>query len=314
MKANLGSTLVQLQTSNSTGFRRYSEIFQTFIEEFFPQASAPRVLVFGCSSGQELQTIRYFWPSAQIDGCDIDEEVLKKARQTCPDANVFASTEDALLLRGPYDLICANSVFCRHPLPTQHEVGQAFPFSIFEYYTDLLAKLLRANGHLMMYNCNYFFHDTTVYKEFTPIVLSRLWSAGFVPRLDCGGEIVARPHVLEGKLRRYTVTPRALPTHRSSLAQAVFRKSPQGAVPVVISSGARLRPTPELDMDLPPLTDTAPTYRPHYTIRVDAERNRRRVETWVTNVETAAWRFHGSTEETLPSIEYLTPADIGSGV
>ena len=83
---------------------RYDNIYRS-VYHYNLVPKNPRVLVFGCSTGQEIKTIRTIWPLAEIIGCDIDTDALEKAKQIDPYAKFFISTDKDLKNAGNFDLV-----------------------------------------------------------------------------------------------------------------------------------------------------------------------------------------------------------------
>src|SRR4051794_27615770 len=76
------------------------------------------VLSFGCSIGDELASLKTLFPNARISGCDINPLALEVSQRTMGSfADVFHSSDEAILERGPYHLICAFSALCINPSP-----------------------------------------------------------------------------------------------------------------------------------------------------------------------------------------------------
>jgi hypothetical protein len=196
----------QFQISNSTGFMRYKNIYHSIYRyNLIPQS--PRVLVFGCSSGQELKTIRAVWPSAKISGCDIDTAILEKAQQMAPYAELFLSTDENLHKSGTFDLVCCNSVLCRHPLPSADQIPSELPLTDV---SQILAKLLlriKIGGYLMAYNMNYLMSDCEVKNDLLPTSVVRSWNNSFVPRLSREGKITAYPDMEDREVQSYRLVP-----------------------------------------------------------------------------------------------------------
>jgi 2-polyprenyl-3-methyl-5-hydroxy-6-metoxy-1,4-benzoquinol methylase len=79
------STGEKLQTSNQTKKNRFPIIYKR-VKEILPDAR--RILSFGCSSGEEVFSLREHFPEAEIVGYDIDEWPVKNARRK----NKFSNT------------------------------------------------------------------------------------------------------------------------------------------------------------------------------------------------------------------------------
>ena len=288
----------QFQVSHATSFMRYRE-FYSRISTGLVTGRAPRILVFGCSSGEELRTVNHYWPEAQVCGCDIDEAILDTARARAPFADVFFSDEAAIRDRGPFDLVAANSVLCRHPFPQGDYAGQ-LPFSMFEHYVEFLVSVLAPGGCLFLYNTNYFVDDLDIHADLTPIAVAEAWSGAFVPRVDPTGAMVARPNVLDQVLHRYVLTDDLDPWTR--MRTALFRK---GAGPL-LSLGDRVALPPQTlmpDAHLLPQPTHARAFEPaHLDVTTSAGTLR---TVFVHNPLSSAWELHGT--------HLLDPADAHGG-
>jgi hypothetical protein len=104
---------VQHQTNNKTFVGRYWTE-HGLLRRYFPHDRRLSVLSFGCSTGEELMTLRALFPGAALFGCDVDWHSLQAARALVGDAaTFFESHDDAVLDHGPYDAIVCNSVLMR---------------------------------------------------------------------------------------------------------------------------------------------------------------------------------------------------------
>ncbi len=211
---------------------RYAE-FYTALRDHTAMPKNPRVLVFGCSTGLELQTVQTFWPAAEIFGCDIEQEVLDQAANNAPGSTVFMSTDEVIREHGPFDLVCANSVLCRNPFP-DGDYTEALPFTLFERFVNLLVDVLRPNGYLMAYNTNYFIQDLDIAMDLAPINVSTSWNNSFIPRVSSDGQLVALPVRVEKKLLSYRVTEKLASLDR--MTAAIFSKQQGRARTITVST------------------------------------------------------------------------------
>ena len=67
--------IIQHQTHNTTEKNRYPKIFN-FISKNY---KFNNILSFGCSSGEECQTLSTYFKYSNIIGIDSNEEILNKA-------------------------------------------------------------------------------------------------------------------------------------------------------------------------------------------------------------------------------------------
>jgi trans-aconitate methyltransferase len=149
----------QIQVSISTAYMREPELLQaarTYLEGRFPELN---ILSFGCSIGDELDSLKTIFPDAHVRGCDINPLALEVAtRTTAGFAEVFYSDDDAITQRAPYHLICAFSSLCINPSPP--DLPERYPFSRFESVIDLFVRSLAPGGMLALFNTSYILGDT----------------------------------------------------------------------------------------------------------------------------------------------------------
>jgi SAM-dependent methyltransferase len=289
-------TSFKFQISKVTAPMRYASFYSALRDDLaFPER--PRVLVFGCSTGEEIGTVYHFWPEAEVFACDIDQDVMAKARSSYREATIFFSSEEHLSRLPELDLICANSVFCRHPLPDT-DIRTIMPFAEFDRYCTLLSSRLKEGGYLLMYNTNYFFQHADVSSHFSPVNVSRSWTAGFVPRLGLDGKVAAQPVLKGSVIQKYLVSSVEQVPSRIWLSSALFKKTDPGEQPVieVFSGIGPLGSTPNLERpDLPQLTIQPLTYEPRdFATRASIDGTAYRLtQTYVSDFVARAWVLHG---------------------
>ena len=128
-----------------------------------------KILVFGCSTGEEAMTVALLFPESIIVGVDVDEETLGTARQLALDSSVsdrtffFNSLVYPIHLLGKYDIIFSNSVLCN--FPTKPNNG-GYTFDIFESTVTILHRVLQPGGAWCAVNTNYRLLDTAVGAKF----------------------------------------------------------------------------------------------------------------------------------------------------
>jgi SAM-dependent methyltransferase len=291
----------RFQISNITEFLRYRQFFET-IRFDIGIGSAPKVLIVGCSTGEELRTVYHFWPEATVSACDVQEDMLVETRRRFPNADVFPSVPAEIERRPLFDLICANSVFCRNPLP-DGPVAEILPFSMVDEYVSMLTSRLAEKAILMLYNTNYFVQDMSSYEHLTGITSSRSWTGAFVPRLTPTGEVCADPVLLDNEIARYVIRPDRAPADITHLSCALFRKGRRGGNAVLnVNSGAQpisCRPVLTGPIRFPEIADFSTVYMPYFrTVRCSVEGMcHSSTETYVTDFVHGGWTLHGVTSE-----------------
>ncbi|QUS55950.1 class I SAM-dependent methyltransferase [Pseudovibrio brasiliensis] len=156
--------LLQAQTHNSTFIFRDKPVYKTATVAM-TGIQNPKILSFGCSVGDEIATIKAFFPDSEVFACDIDEYVLGVAQKSAGHmATVFKSNVENIETHGPFDLIIASAVLCRNPA---NQVVEKFPFSQFHEMVSILDDQLASNGLLIITNASYRFADTAVAERYS---------------------------------------------------------------------------------------------------------------------------------------------------
>jgi hypothetical protein len=150
-------------------------------------STPPRILSFGCSTGDEMTTIATYFPDAEIQGCDIDLEIAQ-GRDDLP-GPVYFSTPEAIAENGPYDIVFAHSVLCLHPF--EAPVPGEFPFADFEKLVRSLHDNLNDQGLLCLYNLSYLFRDLPFADQYRVVQGDRASENGYVPKWSSDGRKIS---------------------------------------------------------------------------------------------------------------------------
>jgi SAM-dependent methyltransferase len=78
--ARLGMAKGTFQIDTTTGTNRYPEIF-SFVQSALGADCRGRILSFGCASGEEVATLRGYFPKAKIKGVDINPGNIARCRR-----------------------------------------------------------------------------------------------------------------------------------------------------------------------------------------------------------------------------------------
>lgn len=135
-----------LQTSTGTEENRYVEIFDE-ASRVYPEAK--EILSYGCSSGEELESLSRRWPNAAITGVEILDTVRQAASERFPQHRIVHPHR---LGAERFDMITAMSVLCRWP-----EVNGPLPFPLFQDTAQLIDQHLKPGGLLIVFNTTYDF-------------------------------------------------------------------------------------------------------------------------------------------------------------
>lgn len=183
----------QHQLTSTTGTNRYPELFEEVRKNMFEKAAQKiSILSFGCSTGEECFSLRRYFNNALIIGTDINKSNLAKAEKNNADENIrfIFSTPENIIRQVPYEIIFCLSVLCRWEDTRYVENCSAlYPFEKFESTVAMLSNLLAPGGLLVIYNSNFAFEDTTVYKadQYSIIRTPSVPDSGFVYKFnkDC---------------------------------------------------------------------------------------------------------------------------------
>jgi 2-polyprenyl-3-methyl-5-hydroxy-6-metoxy-1,4-benzoquinol methylase len=136
-----------------------------------------RIMSFGCSRGDEVLTLRKYFPSAAIRGIDIDarniERCLARARsEEWPGATfaVAATTENERT--ESYDAIFCLAVLCHGDL-TAGGAQRCDPLLYFEDFQRMVAdfaRCLKPRGLLLLQTTNFRFCDTAAARDFDAVL------------------------------------------------------------------------------------------------------------------------------------------------
>jgi SAM-dependent methyltransferase len=139
------------------------------------------VLSFGCSTGEEVATLKALNPLWTVHGADVSPTALAQARLKDPNG---VYVQDARLLPpASYDVIFCMSVLCRYP------AEGIFSFQTFKAALLSIFKLLKPNGLLVLYNAQYDVNETKL--KLLPLECQRiLGGSGFVPKYRPNGDLI----------------------------------------------------------------------------------------------------------------------------
>jgi len=165
------------QISNLTQYNRYPEIFNA-CKSLLTACKHPRILSFGCSTGEEISTLRDYFPSADLTGVDINPWNLKQCfkrlqQHHCSDTHMrFGPSEPAFLAsQAPFDAIFCMAVLQRtanRDLATQ-ESSNIYPFASFDRQLQELDRYLAVGGILVIASSDYRFSDARIASRYEAI-------------------------------------------------------------------------------------------------------------------------------------------------
>ena len=223
-----------LQRIITTASNRYPGVFRTVRSEISTHHGPAlgegrlRILSFGCSLGTEVLTLRAYFPDAMIFGCDVDSNALQSAvKNTREDScRLFVSTPDAIAANGPYDLICAMSVFCQYPASKKvPNLESLYPFSLFEKLAGNLIENLADGGILCIMNSNHLFRDLAAADGFDRVRSPLIAGNGFIDKFDSNGRRLTTSF---GNKSCYSHRKESGEITDDDLRDSIFKKAPAG--------------------------------------------------------------------------------------
>lgn len=161
------------QTTPATYPNRFPEIFRT-CQDYFKGQENLHILSFGCSTGEEVVTLRCYFPNARITGAEINCHCLKQCQRLKLDEQMqfIYSSPQLLLQHGPYDAIFCMAVFQRTPeLVMERQIrnlSRIYPFEKFQRQVRELDGYLKPGGLLVIHYSQYAFQDTDIAKNYRP--------------------------------------------------------------------------------------------------------------------------------------------------
>lgn len=162
---------------------RYPDLFDA-ARQYFGAAEGLKLLSFGCSSGEEVFTLRTYFPGAHILGVDINARniAISKKRNTDPGIEFFATGKHDFSDRAPFDAIFCLAVLQRSELREPGALNSAsiYPFSKFDAQLQVLDTCLRPGGLMVIDLCSYRFVDASIVSRYRALEGSGVWRKRFV--------------------------------------------------------------------------------------------------------------------------------------
>ena len=160
------------QPFGETSPNRYPEIFR-FARDQIGDSATHRILSFGCATGEEVFSLRSYFPLAMIRGVDINPRSITSARKrlnAVGDSRIsFDVADSAAGESGPYDAIFCMAVFRHGGLGAsgiENRCDQLIRFADFERTVGGIAQCIKPGGLLFIANSNFRFSDTAASKDF----------------------------------------------------------------------------------------------------------------------------------------------------
>jgi SAM-dependent methyltransferase len=202
------------QIVGTTAPNRYPFLFQA-LADFLTDQPAPRILSFGCSTGEELLALNSYVPAATLVGIDLNARAIRLARQRLRGIeNVRLECRASAQDEPPahYDAVLALAVFQRSAL--SHERPEiATPHLSFERVEAAWAGLdrcLKPGGILIIHHSHFRFSDSALYPRYQPL-LSVVPRPNELPDYDADDHLVIGPKYREIMFRKIRESDAAHP-------------------------------------------------------------------------------------------------------
>ncbi|WP_413203947.1 class I SAM-dependent methyltransferase [Rhodospirillum sp. A1_3_36] len=164
------------QPDGHTTCDRYPICFKVVCTELKDQKN-PRLLSFGCSTGEEVFSLARLLTDATVRGLDINRRAVDKARLSTPpiwaDRISFAVASSTKAEPSEtYDAVLAMAVFRHcdlqglHPQRCDHRIR----FADFAQSIEDLARCIKPGGLLVLRNSHFRFSDTATFHLFQPVL------------------------------------------------------------------------------------------------------------------------------------------------
>jgi 2-polyprenyl-3-methyl-5-hydroxy-6-metoxy-1,4-benzoquinol methylase len=154
---------------------RYPRLFK-FVQSELGEHGVVRILSFGCSTGEEVFTLRAYFPNAFIRGVDANAANIAAARKhlgATPDSAIAfeAAVSAAAEPDQTYDAVFCMAVLRHGSLgrPGVTRCDDVFPFEDFASAVAELARCLKPGGLLALRHSNFRLCDAPAGADFEPV-------------------------------------------------------------------------------------------------------------------------------------------------
>ncbi len=179
------------QLSTYTVMNRYPRLFAA-CRDYFDDKKDLKILSYGCSTGEEVLSLREYFPTAFIVGAEINPQALAKCRELEVDNRIAFVRSDTKIIKrlAPFDAIFCMAVLQRTPHKVINEnitnLKRIYPFSKFETQIRLLDACLKNDGLLVVHHTQYLLADTSVGSSYQSLNEARQ-EVDIAPKFDKNG-------------------------------------------------------------------------------------------------------------------------------
>ena len=159
------------QNTPLTCMNRYPVIFSA-CKDYLKDKENINILSYGCSTGEEVVTLREYFNNATIIGAEINSHSLEVCRSRNLDNKIkfIVSKESEISKYGKYDAVFCMAVLQRTPDTITSQgitsLKKIYPFEKFEKQIIELDRYVKKGGLLIIHFSQYYFEDTVVSKKY----------------------------------------------------------------------------------------------------------------------------------------------------
>jgi SAM-dependent methyltransferase len=161
------------QLGGGTGPDRYPHLFAALRDSLDP-VDAPEILSFGCSTGEEIVSLKTYVPHGRFAGIDINRARVRQARRRIADPGVrlWAAGSIGEAGAGRFDAITCLSVLHRREALRDWpaDCTRYITFAMFERAIADIDRHLKPGGVLLLFHTSFRFIETSVAPRYTPLL------------------------------------------------------------------------------------------------------------------------------------------------
>ena len=163
------------QTTQLTWENRYPEIFAACREYFAGLGKEDiKILSYGCCTGEEVVTLRQYFPKAVIVGAELNKNSLRVCKKRkCDDRIRFIYSKPELIQEnGPFDAVFCMAVLERLPMVVleKHitDLSELYPFDKYVKQIHEIDSYVKKDGLLISHFTHYDIMDTDLSSRYIP--------------------------------------------------------------------------------------------------------------------------------------------------
>jgi len=184
------------QVGGRTRPDRYPHLFAA-LRDNLDHVREPQILSFGCSTGEEIVSLKAYIPRGQFAGIDINSLRIRQARRRLADPGVRLWSAGSIgeVVAGQFDAITCLSVLHRREALRDWpaDCTRYITFAMFERAIVDLDRHLKPGGLLLLFHTSFRFIETSVVSRYTPLLTVEPLSLEPAKRYDRNNRPVLEP-------------------------------------------------------------------------------------------------------------------------